>query len=249
MALALLTTTYRDNVYRWNGPVNVNLLLDNRRFPPVFRRLSLKCHPDRNKSPTAHTIFKALNTVSTAHNDVSNLSLEWNGLFTLYRNTRFQLLRDHHSVNNRTRFEAFLIHRDTDFHPELREGGGRRTGGAVRPLLSAAARAPPTQRVVTGRRGRGVHPLAARPELFDALPPRHTSLSTEACALTRTYLPPADGRNDTGRVCTPLRNTRAPSVANATDHTAHQPLAGGVLVRLPYGPVSATPWGGALLAL
>lgn len=123
MALALLTTTYRDNVYRWNnGHVNVNRLLDKRRFPPVFRRLSLRCHPDRNPSPTAHTIFKALNTVSTAHNDVPNLSLEWNGLFTLYRNTRFQLLRDHHSVNNRTRFEAFLIHRDTDFHPELREG-------------------------------------------------------------------------------------------------------------------------------
>ena len=49
MALALLTTTYRDNVYRWNsGPVGVNLLLDSKRFPPVFRRLSLKCHPDRN---------------------------------------------------------------------------------------------------------------------------------------------------------------------------------------------------------
>lgn len=123
MALALLTTTYRDNVYRWNsGPVGVNLLLDNKRFPPVFRRLSLKCHPDRNKSPTANTIFKALNTVSTAHNDVPKLSLEWNGLFTLYRNTRFQLLRDHHSVMNRTRFEAFLIHKDVDFHPELREG-------------------------------------------------------------------------------------------------------------------------------
>lgn len=123
MALALLTTTYRDTIYRWNnGHVNVNLLLDRTRFHHVFHRLSLRSHPDRNRSPTAHIIFKALNTVHTAHNDVPNLSLEWNGLFTLYRNTRYQVLRDQHNHMNRTRFETFLIHRDHDFHPELREG-------------------------------------------------------------------------------------------------------------------------------
>jgi hypothetical protein len=123
MALALLTTTYRDNVSRWNGGLlGLNRLLDNKRFPSVFRRLALKCHPDRNKSTMANAIFKALNTVSTAHADVPNLSLEWNGLFSLYRNTRFQLLRDHHSVMNRARFEALLIHKDDEFHPELREG-------------------------------------------------------------------------------------------------------------------------------